>query len=197
MSTTRRGTPRNRLQLCSVDPTNLDGAKAALGSVSALTGVHQRVTVRDYGLNRRAAIRTLLVRTDPDGHIEILADGGTYRYLIVGGGTADMHITSPAGTLVDIVDASDLTITATDVSVDIITRSGATTIAVERGTRGRIEVVDGADCTISGAGPELQVVRRTPTVIVEVSPELTRQLIAHVPANPFGLPAATTQRTHP
>ncbi|KJR10501.1 hypothetical protein UG54_00445 [Gordonia sihwensis] len=160
--------------------------------MSALTGVHQRVTVRDYGASRRAAIRTLLVRTDPDGHIEIIAVGGTYRYLVVGGGTADLQITSPAGTLADIVDASDIDITIGAVSVDIIIRAGSATVTAVRGTRGRIEVAATADCTITGAGPDLLVVRRTPTTVIEVPPDLAQQLIARIPANPFQLPTATT-----
>lgn len=185
---TRNGGNVSDLQLCTADPRDVEGAMAALGSVASLTGVHQRVTVRSYGRSRRPAIRTLLVRTDPDGHIEIAALGGTYRYLIVGGGTAELHIASKAGTLVDILDASEVSITTTDISIDVTARAGITTITTDRDTRGQITVERGALCTISGTGPGLHITRRDRTTIVAVPEHLANQIIARIPADPWAPP---------
>lgn len=197
MTTTRNGTRIRDLQLCAADPADIEGAKSALGSVAALTGVHQRVTVRSYGTHRRACIRTLLVRSDPDGHIEITAVGGTYRYLIVGGGTVELHISSPAGTLVDILDASRVMIDVTDVSIDVAVRPGCTTtINTTSETRGRIEVAPNATCTVHGAGPQLQILSSSRKV-VQIPPKLAEELLTRIPTYPFrySAPAAATDRS--
>lgn len=188
MTTTTNGTAISSLQLCSIDPVDLDGAKAALGSVAALTGVHQRVTVRSYGHSRRAAIRTLVVRTDPDGHMEIHAVSGTYRFLVVGGGTAELILNSAAGTLVDIIDAADITISTSDVSFEVTARTGTVSIATTAEARGVIDIGPAARCTVSGNGSHLQITRSAAprTGVVQAPDDLAAELIARIPADPWG-----------
>lgn len=176
------------LQLCSSDPADLDAARAALGTVDNLRGMHHRVTVSSYSRSRRPQIRTLPVVTDHAGHIDVRATAGTYRYLIVGDGTVELHVTSAAGTLIDIVEPCQVTVNAADhTAVDINVYAGTLTLTAADTATGLVAVARTADCIARSTGG--MTIRRQSRfgALVIVPPELTSELCARARAQHQGV----------
>lgn len=141
------------LQLCTSNPTNLDAARAVLRDASTLPGMNHRVTIGRFNTSRRPQIRTIPVATAVGGHLDIRANGGSHRYLITGRGTVELHLTSPSGTIVDVVEACTVTIAAArDIAVDVNAHAGTITILAEPTTRGAVNLYRRATLTGSRLG---------------------------------------------
>lgn len=168
------------LQICTSDPADLAAARAVLASADTLNGLHHRITIRSYGSGRTARIRTLLVLPSPEGHLEVRAESGTYRYLIDGKGAVDLHITSTGGTIVDVISAAcTVTLTVADESaVQAYARAGRLTVEAADTATGTIEVFAGASCTARKPGG-LHIHRRR-TRIVAIPDAAVDDLIREV-----------------
>lgn len=166
------------LQLCSSEPGDLDGARSVLGDAEQLNGMHHRITVRGYGRTHHPRIRTLPVMTHRAGHIDVRATAGSYRYLLAGKGTAELHITSTGGTIVDVVGSCEVAVTVgADVAVDINVYTGTVTLTAAATATGLVRVARGAVCVVVERGG--MDVDRRPVVdrIVAIPPNLTRELV--------------------
>lgn len=141
------------LQLCSATPQTLHGLRASVSDSSMLAGVHLLVTARDYGRPpNQPRIHTVPVHTHPDGIVEIVAESGMYRYMVVGEGRMHLRITKTSVTYVDVRRDAHVTIDVDTGYLSLLATRGTVTINSGADAAGVAVTGPGADVTITGAG---------------------------------------------
>ncbi len=142
------------LQVCQAHPTDVIGLRLTLADPSTLDGVHLQVTARSYRspLTVGARIRTIPVRTHPNGHVEIIAESGTYRFDIRDNGAATVRVRSPQVTHVQVTDSATVTINASAYVTVTAGDSAAVTIDADTDAHGLIAHTAANAVAVTGEG---------------------------------------------
>lgn len=139
------------MQLCQAHPTDLAGLRATLGTASTLEGVRLQVTARNFRQPRTATatIRTIPVRTHPNGVVEIIAASGAYRFQVMDNGVANIHVKSREATYVEVTGVADVTVDVTEY-VNVTALNGTVRVNANTGGWGVVRHQPPAKVTVTG-----------------------------------------------